>query len=198
LRTKSPRYRNPIRFFISQPPASAPTPNRFVALLSRAGLDWFSLALLGVVALACWQHGLGSAASPVPCNLITTVGVALVFVLIWGLGRLPNFSRADNIADVFYGSKKPLVQNSVMASLLFPAGATGLILLPLMRSTTRCKLFWSAAWRSTSGGIPSEPTAGGTHALILAGAGLLGHRSARIGTFPAFFSQKEEKAAKNS
>ncbi len=54
-------------------------PNRFVALLSRAGLDWFLLALLGVVALAYWQPGLGSKASPVPWHLITTVGVALVF-----------------------------------------------------------------------------------------------------------------------
>jgi sodium/bile acid cotransporter 7 len=54
-------------------------PNRFIALLSRAGLDWFLLALLGVVGLAYWQPGLGSKASPVPWHLITTVGVALVF-----------------------------------------------------------------------------------------------------------------------
>lgn len=55
------------------------SPNRFVALLSRAGLDWFLLALLGVVGLAYWQPALGSKASPVPWHLITTVGVALVF-----------------------------------------------------------------------------------------------------------------------
>jgi len=315
---------------MSQPSAPAPTPNRFVALLSRAGLDWFLLALLGVVGLAYWQPGLGSEASPVPWHLVTTVGVALVFffyglklnleklregmrnwklpivvqlatfglfpalallarpffgtegeplwqsifflcalpstvstsvvmvsiaggnlpaaifnaslssllgivltplltslflhtgtggsqlwglatqllwqvvlpvgagillnsrfgalvdrhkaalryfdqftillivftafcesfaegifrsyepadiiklsagmmglyllafALIWGLGRVLNFSRADNIVAVFCGSKKSLVHGSVMASLLFPAGATGLILLPLM------------------------------------------------------------------
>ena len=57
----------------------AAPPNRFVALLSRAGLDWFLLALLGVVGLAYWQPELGSKASPVPWHLITTVGVALVF-----------------------------------------------------------------------------------------------------------------------
>ena len=57
----------------------SPAPNRFVALLTRAGLDWFLLALLAVVALAYWQPGLGSKASPVPWKLITTVGVALVF-----------------------------------------------------------------------------------------------------------------------
>ena len=60
-------------------PVSAPGPNRFVALLSRAGLDWFLLALLAVVGLAYWQPSLGSQASPVPWHLVTTVGVALVF-----------------------------------------------------------------------------------------------------------------------
>ena len=60
-------------------PALPPAPNRFVALLSRAGLDWFLLALLGVVALAYYAPGLGSKASPVPWHSITTVGVALVF-----------------------------------------------------------------------------------------------------------------------
>ena len=64
---------------MNQPPAPSPTPNRFAALLSRAGLDWFLLALLGVVGLAYWQPSLGSKASPVPWHLITTVGVALVF-----------------------------------------------------------------------------------------------------------------------
>ncbi|MDO7854207.1 bile acid:sodium symporter family protein [Hymenobacter sp. CA1UV-4] len=54
-------------------------PSRLVALLSRAGLDWFLLALIGVVALAYFQPGLGSKASPVPWHTITTVGVALVF-----------------------------------------------------------------------------------------------------------------------
>jgi sodium/bile acid cotransporter 7 len=58
---------------------AAPAPNRFAALLARAGLDWFLLALMGVVALAYFQPGLGSKASPVPWKLITTVGVALVF-----------------------------------------------------------------------------------------------------------------------
>ncbi|WP_210517739.1 bile acid:sodium symporter family protein [Hymenobacter terricola] len=57
----------------------APAATRFAALLSRAGLDWFLLALLGVVALAYLQPGLGSKASPVPWHTITTVGVALVF-----------------------------------------------------------------------------------------------------------------------
>ncbi len=62
------------------PNAAPPSaPGRLVALLARAGLDWFLLALVGVVALAYFRPGLGSAASPVPWKLITTLGVALVF-----------------------------------------------------------------------------------------------------------------------
>ena len=60
-------------------PPAAPAPNRFAALLARAGLDWFLLALIGVVTLAYFAPGLGSKASPVPWQLITTVGVAMVF-----------------------------------------------------------------------------------------------------------------------
>ena len=59
--------------------ADTPTHNRLAALLARAGLDWFLLALIGVVALAYFQPSLGSKASPVPWKTITTVGVALVF-----------------------------------------------------------------------------------------------------------------------
>ena len=55
------------------------TPNRFAARLARAGLDWFLLALVGVVALAYSAPGLGSKASSVPWHTVTTLGVALVF-----------------------------------------------------------------------------------------------------------------------
>ena len=62
---------------MNQPSASAP--NRFAQLLARAGLDWFLLALIGVVALAYFQPSLGSKTSFMPWKLITTVGVAMVF-----------------------------------------------------------------------------------------------------------------------
>ena len=45
------------------PAAPVSAPNRFLQLLSRAGLDWFLLALLGVVALAYARPGVGSHAS---------------------------------------------------------------------------------------------------------------------------------------
>ena len=72
-------------------PIPVPVPNRLTVLLARAGLDWFLLALIAVVALAYWQPGLGSSTSPVPWKLITTVGVALVFFfygLKLSLGKL--------------------------------------------------------------------------------------------------------------
>ncbi|GAA4008467.1 bile acid:sodium symporter [Hymenobacter fastidiosus] len=49
------------------------------ALLSRAGLDWFLLGLIGVVALAYFFPDVGSNASPVPWKALTTGGVALIF-----------------------------------------------------------------------------------------------------------------------
>ncbi|MCC3152029.1 bile acid:sodium symporter family protein [Hymenobacter sp. BT770] len=64
---------------IPQPQAPTSGPNRIAELLARAGLDWFLLALIGVVALAYFQPNLGSKASPMPWKLITTAGVALVF-----------------------------------------------------------------------------------------------------------------------
>ncbi|WP_310395494.1 bile acid:sodium symporter family protein [Hymenobacter sp.] len=91
-----------------------PAPNRFAALLARAGLDWFLLALMGVVALAYFQPGLGSKASPVPWTLITTVGVALVF-FFYGL----KLSFAKLRAGMRNWRLHALVQLATFA--LFPA-----------------------------------------------------------------------------
>ena len=64
---------------------------------------------------------------------VVLVGLYLVaFGIIWVVSRLLHFPRADQLVAVFCGSKKSLVHGSVMASLLFPASATGLVLLPLM------------------------------------------------------------------
>ncbi|HLY54915.1 MAG TPA: bile acid:sodium symporter family protein [Stellaceae bacterium] len=59
--------------------------------------------------------------------LLLALGLAIT---TWGSRRL-GFSRADEIAIVFCGSKKSLVAGVPMANILFPSGA-GLILLPLM------------------------------------------------------------------
>ncbi len=57
----------------------------------------------------------------------------LVYGIIHFIGRLMNFSREDRITSLFCGSKKSLVQGTVMAKVLFPGvQAIGIILLPIM------------------------------------------------------------------
>lgn len=54
-------------------------------------------------------------------------------LLVTTLGsRAAGFSKADEIAIVFCGSKKGLAGGISMANILFPAHAVGLIVLPLM------------------------------------------------------------------
>jgi sodium/bile acid cotransporter 7 len=57
----------------------------------------------------------------------------LVFGLVYLLSRALGFSREDKITALFCGSKKSLVQGTVMSKVLFPDASTvGLVLLPLM------------------------------------------------------------------
>lgn len=56
----------------------------------------------------------------------------LVFGLITILSRFLNFNREDRITALFCGSKKSLVQGSVMANVLFPVSMAGIALLPIM------------------------------------------------------------------
>lgn len=56
----------------------------------------------------------------------------LVFGFITLVGRLLNFTREDRVTALFCGSKKSLIQGSVMANVLFPATVAGVALLPIM------------------------------------------------------------------
>lgn len=56
----------------------------------------------------------------------------VVYGLVWLACRLLHFSRADGITALFCGSKKSLVQGSVMAKVLFSASTAGVALLPIM------------------------------------------------------------------
>ncbi|WP_205702868.1 bile acid:sodium symporter family protein [Botryobacter ruber] len=57
----------------------------------------------------------------------------LVYLIIYGISRLLNFNREDRIAALFCGSKKSLVQGTVMSKVLFPdATIIGVVLLPIM------------------------------------------------------------------
>jgi solute carrier family 10 (sodium/bile acid cotransporter), member 7 len=52
--------------------------------------------------------------------------------LITGFSRLLDFNREDRITALFCGSKKSLIQGSVMANVLFPGSTAGVALLPIM------------------------------------------------------------------
>ena len=56
----------------------------------------------------------------------------LIFGLITLLCRLLAFNRDDQITALFCGSKKSLVQGTVMANVLFPVSTAGIALLPIM------------------------------------------------------------------
>ena len=56
----------------------------------------------------------------------------LIFGLLTGISRLLNFTREDRITALFCGSKKSIIQGSVMANVLFPGSMAGVVLLPIM------------------------------------------------------------------
>jgi sodium/bile acid cotransporter 7 len=58
--------------------------------------------------------------------------LALMLAITALAGRGLGFSRADQIAIIFCGSKKSLVTGIPMANVLFAGQALGLIILPLM------------------------------------------------------------------
>ena len=58
--------------------------------------------------------------------------LALMLAATAGVARWFGFSRADEIAIVFCGSKKSLVSGITMANVLFAGPALGLIVLPMM------------------------------------------------------------------
>ena len=58
--------------------------------------------------------------------------LALMLATTAGIARRLRFSRADEIAIVFCGSKKSLVSGITMANVLFAGPALGLIVLPMM------------------------------------------------------------------
>ena len=62
------------------------------------------------------------------CALLLAIALAATILA----SRAMGFSRSDEIAVVFCGSKKSLASGVPMASILFPAPAVGMIVLPLM------------------------------------------------------------------
>jgi sodium/bile acid cotransporter 7 len=64
--------------------------------------------------------------------MLNCVLLAAVLVIVTGASRLLGFSRPDEIAIVFCGSKKSLGSGVPIASILFPAAMIGAVILPLM------------------------------------------------------------------
>jgi sodium/bile acid cotransporter 7 len=64
--------------------------------------------------------------------VICAVLLGVVLLITSQLSRRLGFDRADEIAIMFCGSKKSLATGVPMATILFPAGAVGLIVLPVM------------------------------------------------------------------
>jgi sodium/bile acid cotransporter 7 len=58
--------------------------------------------------------------------------LAAVLVITTLVSRLFGFSRPDEIAIVFCGSKKSLGSGVPIASIFFPAATVGMVILPLM------------------------------------------------------------------
>jgi sodium/bile acid cotransporter 7 len=80
-------------------------------------------------------HGLWSQISGGGLLTMVVIDVAMLAAALvltrWAARRL-NFSRADEIAIVFCGSKKSLASGVPIANILFSAQAVGMIVLPLM------------------------------------------------------------------
>ena len=64
--------------------------------------------------------------------LLDAVLLAVALLITTAAARLLGFSKQDEIAIVFCGSKKSLASGVPMAGVLFPAAAVGPIIVPLM------------------------------------------------------------------
>jgi sodium/bile acid cotransporter 7 len=80
-------------------------------------------------------HGLGRALTPGSFATLVAINASLLVLMLATTAfsaRQFGFSRADEIAIVFCGSKKSLVSGIPMANVLFAGPTLGLIVLPLM------------------------------------------------------------------
>jgi len=75
------------------------------------------------------QVDVSSLAIVLVADLVILAAVLLATTL---LSRASGFSREDEIAIVFCGSKKGMASGISMANILFPASSVGLVVLPLM------------------------------------------------------------------
>ncbi|WP_420148961.1 bile acid:sodium symporter family protein [Spirosoma sp.] len=111
----------------------------WIAAKYKSALRYFDqiTILLIVYTAFCESFALHSFEKISIDDLLWLAGLMLgLFFLIFGLvtlfSQLLNFNREDRITALFCGSKKSLVQGSVMANVLFPGSMAGVALLPIM------------------------------------------------------------------
>jgi sodium/bile acid cotransporter 7 len=104
---------------------------RLTGILDRAAILFVVYYAFGEAAIdGLWQKlALGDLAMLLIVNCVL---LAAVLLLTTCASRLLGFSREDEIALVFCGSKKSLGSGVPIASILFPASMVGAIILPLM------------------------------------------------------------------
>jgi sodium/bile acid cotransporter 7 len=111
-----------------------PWARRNSALLSIT--DRGSIVLVVYAAFsAAMLAGAWSALKPIELAkilLISAVLLAIVLLFTRFASRGLGFSKPDEIAVVFCGSKKSLVSGVPMANVLFPPAVVGLVILPIM------------------------------------------------------------------
>jgi solute carrier family 10 (sodium/bile acid cotransporter), member 7 len=88
------------------------------------------VAFSGAVVEGVWSRV--GAIDLVRLMILCAVLLAVVLAATCLVARALGFSKADEIAIVFAGSKKSLASGAPMASVLFPAATAGLVMLPLM------------------------------------------------------------------
>jgi solute carrier family 10 (sodium/bile acid cotransporter), member 7 len=122
----------------------------------------------GMVAGIWSQLGWGDLAIVVLADVLI---LAVVLVATTVASRRGGFSKEDEIAIVFCGSKKSMAAGIPMANILFPAGVLGMVVLPLMLFH-QIQLFVCATLaqryaRRREEVLPAQspPPAGGTSAL---------------------------------
>jgi sodium/bile acid cotransporter 7 len=115
-------------------PLTAKVLHRFKSLVNV--VDRGSILVVIYTAFsAAVVEGIWSKVSPADIAMVLAICAVLLTLVIsattWS-ARVLGFSREDEIAIVFCGSKKSLASGVPMAGVLFPAAAVGAIIVPLM------------------------------------------------------------------
>jgi sodium/bile acid cotransporter 7 len=104
-----------------------------------AGVKWvdqIAIAIAVYVAFSAavvdgiWQRVSGGDFAILGAAL--TAMLAVAFGGAWALGGWLRLARADRVAVLFAGAHKSIAVGAPLAALLFPAGAAGMVLLPIL------------------------------------------------------------------